>query len=140
MNTLPSPSNGAPTAISAKGAEPAQFNRFSCWQYSNEVVCRYSVTLCDTEINPTSVSILINISNVADCHSKHGVVGPVEADGSSLIIPVSERVQVDVHSSSDLGFAVKEVWSSDNQVSPTEKRFKKLDLFYFFLWIQGIGL
>lgn len=70
-------------------------------------------------INQTSVSILVNISNVADCHSKHGVVGSVEADGPSLIIPVSEGVQVDVHSSSDLGFTVKEVGSADDQIRPT---------------------
>lgn len=75
--------------------------------------------LGNIKINRTSVSILVNISNVADCHSKHGVIGSIEADGPSLIVPVSERVQVDVHSSSNLGFTVKEVGSPDNQIRPT---------------------
>lgn len=40
----------------------------------------------------TSVSVLVKISNVADCQSKHGVIGPIETDGPSLIVPVAEGV------------------------------------------------
>lgn len=79
----------------------------------------------DIEINQTSVSVLVNISNVADGHSEHGVIGSVQADGPSLIIPVSKRVQVDVHGSSNLGFTVKEVGRSDYQIRPTSDDIKK---------------
>lgn len=85
----------------------------------------------------TSVSVLINISDVADCHTKHGVIGPVEPDGPSLIVPVAKGVQVDIHCSTDLCLTVKEIWSSNNQIGPTWNRqrnkyisIKPLNLIY----------
>lgn len=69
----------------------------------------------------TSVPVLVQISYVADCHSKHGVVGPVETDGPSLVVPVTEGVQVHVHSPTNLCLTVKEIRSSNNQICPATR-------------------
>ena len=76
-------------------------------------VIKHSLVLLDTLVL-TSISILVQISDVADRHPEHGVIRPVEADRPSVIVPVTERVQVDVDGSTDLGLAVEKVGSSDN--------------------------
>lgn len=75
----------------------------------------------------TSVSVLVQISDAADGHPEHGVVGPVETDRPGLIVPVAEGVQVDVHSPADLCLTVKEIRSSDNQIRPSVPRNKTRD-------------
>lgn len=93
-----------------------------------------------TNLEITSISILVQISNAADCHPEHGVVGPVQTDGPGLIIPVAKGVQVDVHSSTNLRLAVKEIWSSNNEICPTGQKNECGDLRSSLIYFRKIML
>lgn len=113
MKTLPSPSKGAPTAMSTH----EQFHKIYNKQMSDFFF--FPCRKLRTNLEITSISILVEISDATDCHPKHGIVCPVQTDGPGLIVPVAKGVQVDVHSSTDLRLTVKEIWSSNNEICPT---------------------
>ena len=96
-----------------------EINNYSCRQQYNRARGALRSWLCAAL---TAISVLVQISDVADRHSKHGVVGPVETDRPSLIIPVAKGVQVHVHGPSDLCFTVKEIRSSNDQIRPAGNR------------------
>lgn len=120
MKTFPSPSKGAPTAISTH----EQFHMI----YNKRDFFFSPCQELRTNLEITSISILVEISDATDCHPEHGVVRPVQTDGPGLIIPVAKGVQVDIHSSTDLRLTVKEIWSSNNEICPTGYRNKCGDL------------
>lgn len=93
-----------------------------------------------TNLEITSISILVEISDATNCHPEHGVVCPVQTDGPGLIIPVAKGVQVDVHSSTNLRLTVKEIWSSNNEIRPTGWRNKCGDLRSSLTYSQKIML
>lgn len=133
MKTLPSPSKGAPTAISVQKQCQYSFKGTVLGLGVRTLGLGVRVRVQPNNLQSifklfihyfalTSISVLVKISNTAHRHSKHGIVGPIETDGPSLIIPVAKGVQVDVYSPTNLSLTVKEVWSSNNQIRPTKDR------------------
>lgn len=66
----------------------------------------------------TFIRVLIDISNVLHCQSKHGVSGADQTDGRHSI-PASLSVHVDVNSSSNISVLHVELRGSDHNVLPS---------------------